>query len=227
MKYKILLTGLLLVAAVLFAFQAAPRKLFVLGDSISLQYGVYLEKYLKGEYIIERKGSVENAMKNLDVPIDANGGDSHMVLDYLQTRANDSSFHPDLMLLNCGLHDIKRNPKTNQIAVDSASYRHNLEVIYTFIQHKKIPVIWVRTTEVVDSIHAEKSKAFNRYAKDLNAYNQIADEVCKKFSVSEIDLYSFTRKQGADRYADHVHYIPRVVEAQARFIVDYIRKYKK
>jgi lysophospholipase L1-like esterase len=203
------------------------RTLFILGDSISLQYGTHLEQELAGSFTIQRKGSQESAMRNLDVPIDANGGDSRMVLSYLKTRVNDAGFKPDLMLLNCGLHDIKRNPSTQKIAVDSNEYRRNLDSVFQLLAAKKIPVIWVRTTEVIDSIHAEKSKAFNRYAKDVDQYNLIADEVCKQYGIAEIDLYTFTKKQGDDRFADHVHYIPRVIKEQALYIKGYVEGWKK
>lgn len=210
------------------SFQAGHRfALFVLGDSISLQYGTHLERILGSEVQIQRKGSQENAMKNLDVPVDANGGDSRMVLSYLASRKNDVSFKPDLMLLNCGMHDIKRNPATNAIAVDTAEYRSNLEAIYTLLAEKQIPVIWVTTTGLIDSIHAAKSKAFNRYEKDVTVYNRIADDVCKKRRIPEIDLFNFTWKQGDDRYADHAHFIPRVQVLQAQLIADYVKEWRK
>jgi len=203
-----------------------PLKLFLLGDSISLQYGVYLEKYLKGEWIIDRKGSQEKALKNLDEPIDANGGNSKMVLDYLRTREKDPNFKPDLMVLNCGMHDIKRNPQTKEIAIDAINYRKNLEEIYLLLSHKKIPLIWVRSTGVIDSLHAAKSKAFDRYEKDVDEYNAIADQVFKKHKVPVIDLYTFTKKQGDDRFADHAHFIPRVIDAQAKYIANFLSRFK-
>lgn len=194
------------------------RTLFVLGDSISLQYTPYLKKELGASVTIQQKGSQENALKNLDVPVDANGGDSRMVLAYLTTRIKDDAFKPDLLLLNCGLHDIKRNPATGVIAVDTAEYRSNLQTIVALLRNRNTPLVWVRTTEVIDSVHAAKSKAFNRYAKDVEQYNTIADAVCQQNNIRAIDLYTFTRTQGDDRFADHVHYIPRVMQSQAQYI---------
>lgn len=203
-----------------------PMKLFILGDSISLQYGVYLERYLKGIFTIDRKGSQEKALQNLDVPIDANGGDSRMVLAYLRTRENDPNFQPDVLLLNCGMHDVKRNPVSKYIAIDSASYRQNLEAIYQLLSKKRIPIIWVRTTGVIDSLHAAKSKAFDRYQKDVDEYNAIADQVFNQHQVPIIDLYSFTKDLGDDRYADHAHFTPKVIDAQAVLIADYLKNWK-
>lgn len=216
-----------LIVIMIYAFSKKKKlTLFILGDSISLQYGTHLQRELSGSFRIQRKGSQESAMKNLDVPVDANGGDSRMVLAYLKTRIGDPSFKPDLMLLNCGLHDVKRNPSTLKIAVDSNEYRSNLDSVFTLLLAKRIPVMWVRTTEVIDSIHAEKSKAFNRYAKDVEQYNSIADEVCRKYNIAEIDLYSFTKGLRKDRFADHVHYIPVVMKEQALFIKGYVEQWK-
>lgn len=224
LKTSVLIAAL---AISLLAFRKdQPLKLFILGDSISLQYGVYLEKYLKGIFTIDRKGSQEKALQNLDLPIDANGGDSRMVLEYLRTREKDPKFQPDVLLLNCGMHDVKRNPVSKQIAVDSASYRKNLESIYQLLSNKKIPIIWVRTTGVIDSLHAAKSKAFDRYQKDVDEYNAIADKVFTKHQVPIIDLYNFTKALGDDRFADHAHFIPRVVDAQALHITEYLKNWK-
>ena len=209
------------------SFEKDKPVLFLLGDSISLQYGTQLEKNLEKLYKIERKGSQEKAMQNLDVPIDANGGDSKMVLEYLKSREKQSGFKPDLLVLNCGLHDIKRNPKTKKINIDSNNYRNNLEEIYRIVSEKKIQMIWVRTTDVIDSLHAAKSKAFDRYAADVITYNEIADQVFKKHNVPEIDLYTFTRTFGNERFADHAHYKPEVIRAQADYITAFIKNWKQ
>jgi len=228
MKNSTLIITTVLAVVMVSAFRLNRKaNLFILGDSISLQYGSYLEGMLKSDFTISRKGSQEAAMKNLDVPIDANGGDSRMVLSYLGTRMNDTSFHPDVMLLNCGLHDIKRNPTTRQIAVDSNEYRQNLEIIYGMLKSRKVAVYWVRTTEVIDSVHAEKSKAFSRFSADVDQYNRIADAACKKYNVPEIDLYTFTRKFSNDRFADHVHYVPKVSQQQAQYIAGILNDWKK
>ena len=198
-----------------------PKRLFILGDSISLQYGSELQKMLAGKFLIERKTGDSIAFKNLDIPIGANGGDSRMVLTYLRTQLNNSSFNPDLFLLNCGLHDVKRDPTTDKIAVNETDYRHHLEEIYTLISKKKIPLIWVRTTGIIDSIH-QKNKGFKRLIRDINRYNEIADEVFASKKVPAIDLYTITEMQGDKRFVDHAHFTPEVRKVQAAFIAGFL-----
>jgi len=61
-------------------------KLYVIGDSISIQYGPYLEAALRGVMAYARKEGEEEALLNLDIPQGANGGDSGMVLSFLEAK---------------------------------------------------------------------------------------------------------------------------------------------
>jgi len=215
------LTSVLCLIILVAFINPKPRILFLLGDSISLQYGTDLQKFLSPGYLIERKDGDSVAFKNLDIPIGANGGDSRMVLSYLQMKIKDPAFRPDVFMLNCGLHDVKRDPKSGKIAVEEKDYRKNLEAIYKLIASKKIPMIWIRTTGVIDSLH-RKNRGFNRYLKDIERYNEIADELFDKVKVEKIDLFGFTAVQGENRFVDHAHYTPEVRKLQAAYISGFI-----
>ncbi|KAA9349286.1 SGNH/GDSL hydrolase family protein [Larkinella humicola] len=222
MKKRTGIVGLLVIWLLINAVQPLP-KLYVIGDSISMRYGPFLEKYVQGVWQYDRKSDDGQAAKNLDVPVGANGGDSRMVLEYLKLKAPDKTFQPDVLLLNCGLHDIKRLPETNAIQVDSASYRKNLEAIYQLLKKRNIRLVWMRTTSVEDERHNTRSKAFKRYARDLDDYNRIADEVMQKHAVPVIDLYTFTRSLGSEHFVDHVHYDDSAMQLQAAYIAGYLQ----
>ncbi len=194
-----------------------PR-LYVIGDSISMQYGPYLEQYTQGTWRYDRKRDAGQVGQNLDVPTGANGGDSRMVLEFLKIKLADETFRPDVLLLNCGLHDIKRDAKTGTAQVDSARYRANLESILDLLEKRNISPLWVRSTSVEDERHNSRSKQFKRYARDLDAYNAIADEVMARHEVPVIDLYGFTKNLGTDHFVDHVHYDESARAAQAAYI---------
>ena len=219
----------LLVAIAIFALAfTKPRpKLFVIGDSISIQYGPFLEKYLHGTIQYERKQDDGSAEINLDIPMGANGGDSRMVLSYLQTKVKDPNFKPDYLLLNCGLHDIKRNPFSKVIQVEKKEYGVNLNAICKLLKAKNIELIWMRTTPVIDSIHNKPQMAFFRYDSDVQDYNKIADEIFVKNRIPVIDLYGFTKQLGVEQYADHVHYKEEARSLQAAFIAGFIQSYLK
>jgi lysophospholipase L1-like esterase len=217
--------ALIVIAILSIAWSKPLPKLFLTGDSIAGHYKPFLAKYLTGYVQLESKKDDGHPEENPDIPSGSNGGDSRMVLASLQEKVKNAAFNPDYLLLNCGLHDIKRDLSTNKIQVSEQEYRKNLEAIVQLLQKKQIQLIWIRTTPVVDSIHNAKQSTFHRYAIDVKLYNQIADEVCAKNKVPVIDLFTFTEKLGIDQFADHVHYKEPARNLQAAFIAGSIISY--
>ena len=208
------------------------RSVFIVGDSISIQYGPYLETMLAGRIAYERKGSEDaelaKALRNLDMPMGANGGDSSMVLSYLQTRCVESVFKPDLLLLNCGLHDIKRALPAKPLQIPPESYAANLRAIIALLRSRGIAMAWVRTTAVVDVIHNARSREFHRHAADVAEYNRIADGIMAEAGARTIDLFGFTEGLGGDeRFIDHVHFSEVVRRLQAAFIAGHLLGWQK
>ncbi len=135
-----------------------------------------------------------------------------------------------VILLNCGLHDIKVDPATGKINVPAADYRRNLEQIATRVHEAEVQLIWVRTTHSVDAIHNKaKGPGFHRFAKDGLRYNRAADEVMRKHGVPVIDLNTFTRGLGEDQeiFCDHVHFKERVRELQAAFLAGWLMQWRE
>ncbi|MBI2502461.1 MAG: SGNH/GDSL hydrolase family protein [Candidatus Latescibacteria bacterium] len=122
------------------------KRVYVIGDSISIQYGPYLQRALRGVMEYGRKEGEEEARCNLDHPQGANGGDSSMVLDFLRARSRAGGIAADLLLLNCGLHDIKTNPATGGKQVPLERYRENLEAIAALASQLRPALVWMRTT---------------------------------------------------------------------------------
>lgn len=209
-----------IVTCIVFISWSTPQKpkIFLIGDSISVQYWPYLKEYMADVADIERKKDNGQAEENLDVPKGANGGDSRMVLEFLRAKFKDPKFNPDYILFNCGLHDIKHDPKSGVIQVTEENYRKNMTAIFDLLQSNNVKPVWIRTTYVVDSIHNTRSKSIVRYEKDVLKYNAIADEICEKYKVPSIDLYTFSKQQGLDQVMDHVHYDHPTRALQAAYI---------
>lgn len=197
--------------------KSSMPELFLIGDSISVQYTPYLEQYLQRVVALSRKQDNGQARQNRDVPAGANGGDSGMVLAYLMAKLNDESFRPDYLLLNCGLHDIKRQDD-NRPQVSKEDYRGNLLTIIDLLEDHGIRLVWIRTTPVIDEIHNSRTSSFKRYAADVKQYNRIADKVCSEHEISSIDLFGFTDRLGREAFKDHVHYTEPVRKLQAAYI---------
>jgi len=206
---------------------SSMRSVFVVGDSISIHYGPFLEQMLHGRLAYARKGSEDaalaEAMRNLDLPDGANGGDSSRVMSYLQMRCADENFQPDLLVLNCGLHDLKRALPTKDLQIDLTIYARNLRAIITLLRDRHIALAWVRTTPAVDAIHNSKSRDFHRFAADVADYNRTADGIMIESGAQMIDLHRFTDTLGGDeRFCDHIHFTEAIRRLQAAYIAGHL-----
>lgn len=200
-------------------------KVYVIGDSISIQYGPYLEGDLKGLMDYARKEGEEEALLNLDRPQGTNGGDSSMVLSFLKGKVSSGGIEADLLLVNCGLHDIKTDPSTGTKQIALRHYEQNLKSIVQTASALRPKLIWLRTTPCDEAVHNRPGMGFHRFAADCIEYNRIADRVMSEAGVPSIDLYAFTLNLGADLYCDHVHFQDHVRQKQAAFIAGWLTAY--
>ncbi|MFA6293129.1 MAG: SGNH/GDSL hydrolase family protein [Victivallales bacterium] len=202
-------------------------KIYVIGDSISLQYGPYLKEYLSGIMEYSRKEGDEKAMLNLDKPQGSNGGDSSMVLSFLEAKASSGGIDADLLLLNCGLHDIKTNPATGEKQIPVELYEKNLRAIVKTVAKMKTRLVWIRTTPCDETVHNRKGMAFHRFSSDCIKYNDAADQIMGESCTPVIDLHTFTLNLGNELFCDHVHFQEHVRQKQASFLAGWLSLWKE
>lgn len=197
---------------------------YLIGDSISIQYGPHLAAALLDRCRYHRKAGEDEARLDLDQPRGANGGDSGMVRAFLAARAADPDTpRHDLLLVNCGLHDIKIAKDSGAIAVDAASYRENLEAIVALAPRLADRLVWIRTTPVDDERHAGRTGfGFHRYQRDVATYNGIADAVMQAAGVTILDLHGFTLSCGEELFSDGVHFTAAVQQRQGAWLAGWI-----
>ena len=194
------------------------KKVFIIGDSISMHYHEDLKKFLQGYATCSRKGDGEEA-GDLNYESRVNGGDSRCVLEYLKWR---TEIDADIFVVNCGLHDIKYYNEVGHLQIEKDEYRENLKKIVDDIKARNKKMIWVMSTTVDDEIHKSHCDAFFRKSVDIKEYNQIAKEVMEKKNVPVIDLHDFTEKLGDGVFCDHVHFHPEVRKLHAAYIAGQI-----
>jgi hypothetical protein len=193
------------------------KTLHIIGDSISIQYGPYLEKFIEKFFIYSRK---EGKLGNLDFPEGSNAGDSSMVLEYLKKCLTAKS-HWDFILLNCGLHDIKIYNESPQININL--YERNLKQIFDLAKILSNKTIWVNTSPVIDDHHNSLKNEFKRFNRDVVKYNEIAKRLATSNDGVIIDLYEFCLCLGGrEIYQDHVHFTPVIQKLQAAYIAGHI-----
>lgn len=195
------------------------KKMFLLGDSISMHYGPFLTNFLAGKYEIYSRPGREKALKEIDKAIGGNGGDSTRVLNYIKALEQKGELNYDLFVFNCGLHDIKRKiPEENyQVPVDL--YEQNLEDIYQILSERNIETMFINTTPVDEERHcAEIPAGIKRYNADVCMYNDVAERIAKKYHVPVIDLYGLTKNISEPKYHDYAHFNMETRKIQAAFI---------
>lgn len=197
-------------------------RLYVLGDSISIQYGPYLERYLGERFTYARKRAAEETQLELPNPQGDNGGDSSMVLAFLKAKEQIGGIPADLLLLNCGLHDIKTDPQTGTKQAPIEMYHANLGKIVEIVRRLGLDLIWVRTTPCDEAIHNVRQTTFHRFAADVERYNHAADDIMRAAGIPIVDLFNFTHALGPDLYCDHVHFHEHVRAQQAAYLAGWL-----
>ena len=132
---------------------------------------------------------------------------------------------PDVVHLNCGLHDLRIERGRNERAVPLPRYRANLETIFRRIRNETDAVIlWATTTPVNERWHRER-KEFDRLESDVAAYNQAAAEVANRMEIPINDLYAVVMEHGRDTILspDGVHYGEAGYELLGRAVAETIR----
>jgi lysophospholipase L1-like esterase len=180
----------------------------LIGDSIRMGYEDITRRELRG--LAEVRGPAEN------------GGDSRDVLAHLEEWAG--ARKPDIIHLNCGLHDLRREFGQSVAAVPIAEYESNVRQIFGLLRSRtQALVIWAATTPVNEQRHHAR-KGFDRFEADVNAYNAAATRVAQEFAVPVNDLFAVAEQGGRNALLqqDGVHFTPegyaRLGKAVAQFI---------
>ena len=188
------------------------KKVILVGDSIRGGYEDTVRRELSG--LAEVRGAKQN------------GGNSRNVLANLDEWV--ISQHPDVVHLNCGLHDIRRELGSVARAVPIDEYEQNVRAILSGLQaHTTARIIWASSTPVNEAWHHER-KGFDRMEADVTAYNSVAARVATELGVQIDDLYALVEGSGRDALLvlDGVHFSEEgyafLGQAVARFIMDYL-----
>ena len=185
------------------------KRVILIGDSIRMGYQDVVRRELENE--AEVWGPTQN------------GGNSQNVLDHLQEWVIDPS--PDVVHMNCGLHDLKTpfDSDTQTIALDA--YESNVRQILTQLGEKtQATVVWAATTPVNQQWHHE-NKDFDRFEAHVAAYNAAAGRVAAELGVEVNDLFSVVMQAGRDRHLrpDGVHFTEEGSELLGKAVADFVR----
>ena len=153
-----------------------PKKptALLIGDSICMGYRPLVKQRLVDKVKV--------------ISIDDNGGDSGNMLQHFDEWI--LNCNADLIHFNCGLHDLKIDPKTGKHQQPIDAYRENLRQIVQRLQNEtKAKLVWATSTPVIDERH-NAVKEFHRYERDVEAYNKAATAIMKEAGIVIDDLFS-------------------------------------
>jgi lysophospholipase L1-like esterase len=185
------------------------KQVVLIGDSIRMGYQQIVQSELAGE--AEVWGPEEN------------GGTSRNVLAHLDEWV--IARQPDVVHLNCGLHDLRREFGAGESAVPLGEYEENVALILRQIQeHTAARLIWATTTPVNEAWH-HQNKGFDRFEADVLSYNRCARNVTARLGVEVDDLYAVVTGAGRDLVLvpDGVHFSGAGYTLLGRAVAGYIR----
>jgi lysophospholipase L1-like esterase/dienelactone hydrolase len=203
-----------LVVALAWAGPAAaqpPPKVVLVGDSIRLGYAPLVAKKLDGKAVV--------------VSPKPNGGDSANVLKHLDEWVIREK--PDVVHINCGLHDLKLSKATGKHQVGPDDYRRNLRQIVERVRKETTAtIIFANTTPIHDDRHAKRKAAFDRTEADVARYNAAALDVMRAAGVPVHDLHTIVERAGVEavQLADGTHYTRAGYDRLADAVADRVAR---
>lgn len=189
-----------------------PRVL-LLGDSIREGYTPLVAKKLSAKAVV--------------VSPKENGGDTANTLKLLDKWLEEGK--PVIVHANCGLHDLKFGKKTQAFQVSPEDYEKNLRLIVRRLKKATPHVIFATTTPILDNRHAARKAGFDRFDKDVKAYNQRAIKVMLELGVPVDDLNRIVEDGGPAELLgkDGTHYTPAGNERLADAVADCVLRQLK
>ena len=129
----------------------------------------------------------------------------------------------DIVHLNCGLHDIRRNPGTHWPVCTLEEYQYNLVSVFEFLSARRAKVIWATSTPFIEDVH-NSIKPSRRFRKDLLDYNAASRALAEKygFAVNELCGQLANSSLGELLLPDGLHFHDTGNKAVAEMIVSAI-----
>ena len=117
---------------------------------------------------------------------------------------------PDVLHINCGLHDLRKEFGQDTSAVPLNAYTDSVRTIMTRVKTETDAiVVWALITPVNQEWH-HLNKGFDRFEADVAAYNTAVADIARELSIVVNDLFATVMSAGRDNLLlpDGVHFKP-------------------
>ena len=135
---------------------------------------------------------------------------------------------PDVVHLNCGLHDLKRSKADGHHQVEPDRYEANLRRITARIRDETgASLVFANTTPILDDRHARRGADFDRTEADVLRYNASAASALRELGVPIHDLHWIVEQAGSERMlgADGTQYTEAGYDRLAEAVADCILRH--
>lgn len=185
------------------------HRALLLGDSIRLRYQKLVRTMLESEVIVT--GPIENC---------ASTRHTRLRLRHWLEEAK-----PDIVHVNCGLHDLRHDTAAPGPQVPLDQYEVNVGEILKELVRYGTPAIWATTTPVDEARHTAM-KASRRYEAEVQRYNSAAMRRATSAQAQVNDLHTMLLDAGAERLleADGVHLTEEGSAAVAAAVASSLRQ---
>ncbi len=134
---------------------------------------------------------------------------------------------PVVVHFNCGLHDLKFGKKTEKHPGAARRVREEPEARSSERLKKATPhVVFANTTPIIDDRHAARKADFDRFDKDVKAYNERAVKVMLELGIPVDDLNRIVQdgKPAEMLGKDGTHYTAAGYERLADAVADCVKR---
>lgn len=191
----------------------AMKSVVLIGDSIRIGYQETVKEILAEQAEVWAPGE--------------NGGTSRKVMSHLDEWIIQRK--PDLIHLNCGLHDLRREPEHSDTFIPAEEYRENLRKTFAHIRKSLDSVLIFALTTPVNQEKHHKNKPFDRFEADVEKFNRAAAQTAEEFDVPVNDLCTCIETHGKDTYLqdDGVHFTEQGYLILAKAVAEFLSPYLK
>jgi hypothetical protein len=170
-----------------------------LGDSILLQANPDLFQCLARQGV-----TYSGTNHGLDLaPLDQNVGPSTMLLTYMKAIES-QNVYADVLIMACGLHDIKHVDGEDMPMVSIEVFRKNLDRVFVRVRTIAREGIWVLMPPVFDH-HHNRRLDHKRYDRERIAYNHAVIDAARRHDILVIDSKDVLGAFDERCLIDHVH----------------------
>ena len=185
----------------------------LIGDSIRIGYEDTVRRELDG-------------LASVWTP-EENGRTSRNVLAHLEEWA--ISRKPDIVHVNCGLHDMSQAPGPAGVAVPLEEYEANVRQILSSLKSgTQGAAIWALTTPVNEKWR-HTNKSFDRVEANIAACNAAAKRVAEELGAPVDDLFGAIQEAGRDRLleADGIHFTAEGYVLLGKKVAEFLKPFLK